>query len=94
MIKKTLLSVALVAGLFVAGSTTADAGVYVRRVAPVRRAALPPYPVARRVVAGPVYRPVVTRGVYAAGIYSAPVYAAPVYRPMVYSPGVAVSIGW
>lgn len=80
---KRILAVAAVAvgGLFIA-APEADAAVVVRRIAPVRRVvyrtALPPYPVARRVVAGPVYRPVV---------YPAyrPVIVAP---PVVYGPGV------
>lgn len=84
MLKRILVVVAVaVGGLFVA-APEADAAVVVRRVAPVRRvayrAALPPYPVARRVVAGPVYRPVV---------YPAyrPVIVAP---PVVYGPGVYI----
>jgi hypothetical protein len=55
----------------------ADAGIVVRRVAPVRRVVLPPYPVARRVVAGPVYRP----------------YYRPYYGPRFYGPGVSVGVG-
>ena len=59
MLKRTLIMATLVGGFSFAGAQDADAWV-VRRVAPVRRlaarAVLPPYPVARRVVAGPVYR--------------------------------------
>ena len=79
--KKTALLAALLLSAFVSGSSQADAGIFVRRFAPVRtaaRVALPPYPVARRVAYGPVYRPYV---------YRAPVVYGP---PMVYGPGVPV----
>lgn len=60
MFKKLALLTVLAVGSLAALSPTADAGIYYRRVAPVRRVAaravLPPYPVARRAVVGPVYR--------------------------------------
>ena len=69
MLKKTLLVLAIV-GAFSFAAQDANAWIVHRR-APVRRAVartvLPPYPIARRVVTGPVYRaPVVyaTPGVY------------------------------
>jgi len=71
----------------------------VRRVATVApvarvttRAVLPPYPVARRAVVGPVYG----GPVYGAPVYHAPVYHTPVYRGGVgvYTPGVSVSVGY
>jgi hypothetical protein len=90
MIKRMLF--AGLAGLVVVGGSlavapTADAGIYVGRIAPVRRvayrAALPPYPVARRAVLGPVYRP-----------YVAPVYGPRYVRPAFYGPGVSVRVGF
>jgi hypothetical protein len=83
----------LIAGLFVIGGSLAmapqaEAGIYYRRVAPVRRvayrAALPPYPVARRAVVGPVYRPFV-RPVYGPRVWSGPGF---------YGPGVSVRVGY
>ena len=75
MLKRTLVILALFGGFSVMSAAEANAWV-VRRVAPVRRVAaravLPPYPVARRVVAGPVYRRPL--------VYAAPrVYAGPVF---------------
>ncbi|MCG8448071.1 MAG: hypothetical protein MI725_00640 [Pirellulales bacterium] len=66
MLKRILIMSALAVGFTVSAAPEANAWV-VRRVAPVRRVAaravLPPYPVARRVVYGPVYRrPIVYRG--------------------------------
>jgi hypothetical protein len=61
LVKRIALIAAMTAGLYGASAADADAAVYVRRFAPVRhvaaRAVLPPYPVARRAVVGPVYRP-------------------------------------
>lgn len=78
MFKKSLLALAVVGMFTVASAQDADAWV-IRRRAPVRRAVartvLPPYPVARRVVAGPIYRAPV-------------VYAAP--APVYYGAGVYV----
>ncbi|MDC0935279.1 hypothetical protein OAS39_03255 [Pirellulales bacterium] len=89
MFKRACVVAVLALGFAVVGTSSAEAYI-VRRVAPIRRAALPPYRVARRVVAGPVYGPVI-RPVYAP-VYSpvmvAPVYAAPVY----YGGGVSVSV--
>ncbi len=83
--KHILAPSAVAAACLVASAAPADAGVFfrggpVRRVA--ARAVLPPYPVARRVAYGPVYRPYVRpyRAYYAA--------------PVVYSPGVTVAVGW
>jgi hypothetical protein len=80
----------LAVGAYAVSAETADARVFYRRVAPVRRVAaravLPPYPVARRAVVGPVYRPVYR-----------PIYrpiAAPYYGPRVYGPGVSVVVGF
>jgi hypothetical protein len=82
-VSRILLLVTLLAGFAVASAPQADAGVFVRRVAPVRRiaarAVLPPYPVARRVAYGPVYRPYVRP--YGYGYWA---------RPVVYGPGVVV----
>ncbi len=83
---KRILIVALVGvGGCLTAASTADAGIYFRRVAPVRRVAaravLPPYPVARAIVPGPVYRPWV-------GYYGATYYAS----PMVYGPSVGVVV--
>jgi len=85
---RTVLRIALGAAVLVGSALalapTADAGVIVRR-APVRRvaarAALPPYPIARRAALAPVVRPVVRP-------YR--VYAAPV----VFRPGVSVVVGF
>jgi hypothetical protein len=87
MFKRILLTVLLV-GSFSALSTTEANAWIVRRVAPVRRVAaravLPPYPIARRVVAGPIYRRPIA--------YARPV----VYRaPVVLAPRVSVGYyGW
>ncbi|MEQ8209195.1 MAG: hypothetical protein RH917_05135 [Lacipirellulaceae bacterium] len=82
MIKRLALLSLMAIGLSATAAAEADAGVFVRRVAPVRRVAaravLPPYPVARRVAYGPVYRPVVR----------------PYYAPRYYGPGVSVRVGW
>ena len=84
MLKRILLVVAVVAGTTLAVAPQADAGVFVRRVAPVRRVMYPPYPVARRAVVAPVYRPMVY----------------PAYRPVIYGgpgfyggPGISVGVG-
>ena len=73
MLKRTLMMLVVVGGFVAADAADANAWV-VRRVAPVRRvaarAALPPYPVARRVAVGPVYRRPVVYG-------AVPVYVAP-----------------
>ena len=82
MLKKTLIIALLFGGFTVASAAEANAWV-VRRFAPVRRAVLPPYPVARRVVARPLIRrrPIV--------------YARPVVypAPVVYGPTVSVGVG-
>ena len=73
MFKKTLLLLALVGMFSFTAAQDANAWVVVRRVAPVRRAVartvLPPYPVARRVIAGPVYPAPV---IYGPSIYAGP----------------------
>jgi hypothetical protein len=76
MFKKTLLMLAMV-GTF-SFTAAADANAW-HRIRPVRRvvarAVLPPYPMARRVVVGPVYRHPV---VYGPSYYATPtVYATP-----------------
>jgi hypothetical protein len=82
---RILLLTAIVGDFTLATAPQADAGVFVRRIAPVRRVAaravLPPYPVARRVAYGPVYRPYVRPYGYWA-------------RPVVYGPGVVVGVGF
>ena len=66
MFKRFLILTVLVGGFSFVQASEANAWV-VRRVAPVRRVAarvaLPPYPLARRVVARPIYRPLVHRPV-------------------------------
>jgi hypothetical protein len=85
MIKRILLVAVVVAGGFIVAAPQADAGIVIGRVAPVRRvaarAALPPYPVARRAVVGPVYRP-----------YVYPAYRPVIYQPapVIYGPGITV----
>jgi hypothetical protein len=87
-----LIIALLFGGFTVASAAEANAWIVrrvapIRRIAPVRRVAaravLPPYPVARRVIAGPVIRrrPVV--------------YASPVVypAPVVYGPTVSVGVG-
>ena len=83
MFKKLLALVVVALGLVAFASPQAEAGYYVRRVAPVRRAVLPPYPIARRAVVGPVVRPIV-----------APRYYGPVYPRPFYGPGVSVVVGF
>jgi hypothetical protein len=82
-VSRILVLVTVLCGFAVAAAPQADAGIFYRRVAPVRRVAarvaLPPYPVARRVAYGPVYRPYVRPYGYWA-------------RPVVYGPSVVV--GW
>lgn len=75
MLKKALLVLAVVGAFSFGTATDANAWVVVRRVAPVRRVVartvLPPYPVARRVIAGPVYPGPVVYGpaYYGPGVY-------------------------
>jgi|GEM_PF-1213393 len=88
MLKRMMIMGLIVGGFSLVSAAEANAWV-VRRVAPVRRlaarAVLPPYPVARRVVAGPVVRRPV---VYAT---ARPVVYAP--APVVYGPRVHVGVG-
>lgn len=79
MFKKTLLMLALVGTFSFAVAADANAWVVVRRGGLVRRTVartmLPPYPVTRRVVVGPVYHHPVF---YGPSYYATPrVYAAP-----------------
>ncbi|MEM8943746.1 MAG: hypothetical protein AAGD11_01075 [Planctomycetota bacterium] len=81
MLKRFMIVALLVGGFTAVSAAEANAWI-VRRVAPVRRiaarAVLPPYPVARRVVAGPIIR-------------RRPVVVA---RPVVYAaPAPVVSVG-
>jgi hypothetical protein len=85
MIKKLAILAAIVGGFAIADMPKAEAWPY-RRVAPVRRAVLPPYPVARAAVVGPRY-------------YARPYYARPYvtgYRGPAYyggwGPGVSGGI--
>lgn len=87
MLKRILLVVAVVAGATLATAPQADAGVFVRRVAPVRRVVYPPYPVARRAVVAPVVRPMV----YPA--YRPVIYGGGFGGPGFYGPGVSVGVG-
>ena len=87
-IRRIFIVAALLGGVgAVTAPRSADAGVFYRRVAPVRRvaarAALPPYPVARRAVVGPVYRP-----------YYRPYYGGyrGAYGPGFYGPGISIGI--
>ena len=92
MLKRILLAVAVVAGTTLAVAPEADAGVFVRRVAPVRRVVYPPYPVARHAVARPVVGPVVYpayRPAYRPVVYGAPGY----YGRSFYGPGISIGIG-
>jgi hypothetical protein len=86
MRNRILLTVALILGGFAVTARQADAGIVIGRVAPVRRVAArvvyPPYPVARRAVVGPVYRP------YVYPAYRPVMYGAP--APMLYAPGISV----
>jgi hypothetical protein len=89
MIKRILMvAVVAVSGLVVS-TPKADAAIVYGRVAPVRRVAaravLPPYPVARRAVVGPIYRP------YVYPTYPA-AYGPVFYGGGFYGPGVAVSV--
>jgi hypothetical protein len=75
MLVGVLLAVCVFAGVLCVSTPPADAGIILARVAPARRVAArvvsPPYPVARRAVVGPVYRPL----------------AYPAYRPVIYGGG-------
>ena len=92
MLKRILLIVAVVAGTTLVAAPQADAGVFVRRVAPVRRVVYPPYPVARRaVVAAPVYRPYAAyRPVVGPGFYGGGYYGGGFYGGR----GVSIGIGF
>lgn len=83
MFKKTLLMLALVGTFSFAVAADANAWVIVRRGGPLRRVVartvLPPYPMARRVIAGPVYHGPV---VYGPSVYTSP--------PVYYGPGVYI----
>jgi hypothetical protein len=88
-LKRLVLAAAVVGGLAVSAAPQADAGVFVRRVAPVRRVAaravLPPYPVARAV--GPVYRPYYRPY---GGFYGRPYGVGPGFYG---GPGVSIGFG-
>ncbi len=91
MFKKTLIVALFAVGGCLATAPSADAGIFFRG-GPVRRVAartvLPPYPVARAVVPGPVYRPVVGYGVGYGAAYST--YYAP--APVLYGPSIGVVV--
>lgn len=84
MVKRILLGAMVAAGGLMVSAPQADAGIFFRPVAPVRRTAarvvLPPYPVARRAAYGPVYRP-----------YAYPAYGPVIYRGY-YGPGVGITV--
>jgi hypothetical protein len=90
MIKRIFLTAAVAVSGLMVSAPNADAGIVIGRVAPVRRVAyravLPPYPVARRAVVGPIYRPYVYPA-YRPAIYGSPVIYG---SPMIYGPGVSV----
>ena len=97
MIKRTLLLMAVMAGFFVPAIPEADAQVFVRRVAPVRRVAaravFPPYPVARRAVVAPVYRSYYRP--YYGGYYGGYGYGyGRPYGGWGYSPGISIGVGF
>ena len=81
MSKRIILDLVLAAGSTFATAPQADAAIFVRRIAPVRRVAaraiLPPYGVVRRPVVGPVIGYPMTYG-----------------APVLYSPGVMVGFGF
>lgn len=83
MIKKMCILAVVAMGLTAVTTSTADAYI-VRRIAPVRRAVLPPYPIARRAVVGPVVRPVYRP------VLGRPYYAAPYWG----GGGVSINVGW
>lgn len=98
MVKKLLVLAVLATGFGLATAPNADAGVFVRRFAPVRRVAaravLPPYPIARRAVVGPMVRPIY-RPAYRS--YYAPAYGGYGYGyggGLGYGPGVSIGIGY
>lgn len=92
MLKRILLVVAIVGGTTFVAAPEADAGVFVRRVAPVRRVVHPPYPVARRAVVAPVYRPYAT---YRPAVYGAPGFYGGGYGGGFYGGrGVSIGIGF
>jgi len=85
MIKRILLTAAVAISGLIVSVPKADAAVIYRPIAPVRRVAaravLPPYPVARRAVYGPVYRP-----------YAYPAYGPAFYGGGFYGPGVGITV--
>lgn len=95
MLKRILLVVAVVAGTTLAVSPQADAGVFVRRVAPVRRVVYPPYPVARHAVVAPVYAPRVYSAARPVVYGSRGYYGGPGYYGGrgFYGPGISIGIG-
>jgi hypothetical protein len=94
MFKRVLITAVLGVAASFCGSTKADAGIYFRRVAPVRhvaaravlppyyaaRVVLPPYPVARTVVGSPW---IGYSTYYSGGYYTS---------PLIYGPGVGVVV--
>jgi hypothetical protein len=85
MVKRMLLVAAVAVSGLAVSAPRADAATVFGRVAPVRRVAaravLPPYPVARRAVYGPVYRP-----------YAYPAYGPVFYGGGYYGPGIGVTV--
>jgi hypothetical protein len=98
MVKRVLIIAVLGVAASFCGSSKADAGIYYRRIAPVRhvaaravlppygvgRVVLPPYPVARTVIGGPVIH---SWGGYS-GYYGSGYYTS----PLIYGPGVGVVV--
>lgn len=90
MLNRILLVVAIVGGATFVAAPEVDAGVFVRRVAPVRRVVYPPYPVARRAVVAPVYRPYAA---YRPVVYGAPGFYGGGYYGGGFYGGRGVSVG-
>ncbi len=87
-IRRTLVILAVLGGFAVAAAPQADAGIIFRGGRMAARAALPPYPVARRVAYEPVYRPYRPYRAYYCG-YGPRVYGGPGF----YGPGLSVGVG-
>jgi hypothetical protein len=100
-LKRAIMLTVLLGGFSAAAVPEADAQVW-RPVAPARRAVLPPYPLARRAIVGPVYRPYYAYRPFYSPNYAYRPYFSPSYgyrsfyygRPVVYGPGVRIAARW